>query len=264
MARGRGFKMSLEDAPFRWRDVFMLRPLSDVSSKEVAFHLRANGMDYLVPQDPIALEMLNTEGTYDSGSKASIGRLTESLIHLLDSNVASTISTVNRTAAKLVFHEEAASHEAINDDEQKGDTDNGFERIGPSMRLRRREEAQRGQLDQVEHDMRGMGLGGHGARNYNTIQTWPRYDGKDECPMCQMPAQQGLQAWREGLTVTKVKSTDTSIPIPSTSINLSELLCYACNLLLDTPENTEPKTKMPLPTFVRDLALRRLSASSSS
>jgi len=41
-------------------------------------------------------------------------------------------------------------------------------------------------------------------------------------------------------------------------INLSNLLCYACNLLLDTPETTPSDQTMPLPLFVLEDSQKRL------
>lgn len=275
LGRGQGHKMPMEEAPVRWHGVFLLRPMADVSTKEVAFYLHSIKLEALLPQDLVASELLaepedGAGAGAGAGSKASISRLTESLINLLEGNVPGTASTVNRTSGKLVFHDDPASHMAEHD----GDAlfvENGFERIGPSEPLRRRrrrrlaaESDADAAVSELNNGLRGIGLGGQGTKMYLAVKAWPSFAGERACPLCQMPAQRGLQQWRQELTVSKRdKGVQADGPEPLSAkgaIDLSDLLCYACTLLLDTPETTASGQTMPLPTFVLDGARTRLEA----
>lgn len=264
LGRGQGHKMPMEEGPIRFRDVYLLRPLSDVTSKEVTFYLRANNVNSLIPDDLIVSELLSEQDGSGSGNKASIGRLTESLINLLEGNVPGTISTVNRTSSKLVFRDEEASHIAENE-EGKDQDDQIFEAVGPSMPLRRRKQMKESNgtgsaISELEQNVRGLGLGGQGAKVYLSVKSWPHFTGHHACPLCQMPAQRGLQEWRAALTVDKKQEKGENVEKVNQQypINLSDLLCYACNLLLDTPETTSFDQTMPLPLFVLEDAKRRM------
>lgn len=262
LGRGQGHKMPMEEGPIRFRDVYLLKPLSDVTSKEVTFYLRTNNVSSLIPDDLIVSELLSEQDGSGSGNKASIGRLTESLINLLEGNVPGTISTVNRTSSKLVFNDEEASHVAAKEEEDKNDQ--VFEAVGPSMPLRRRKQIKDGNgtgsaIAELEQNVRGLGLGGQGAKVYLSVKSWPHFTGNHACPLCQMPAQRGLQEWRKALTVDKKQEEEKVEKINEQyPINLSNLLCYACNLLLDTPETTPLDQTMPLPLFVLQDAQRRM------
>lgn len=269
IGRGQGHKMPMEEGPIRFRDVYVLKPLSDVTSKEVTFYLRSNNIKSLIPDDLIVSELLADQDAGGSGNKASIGRLTESLINLLEGNVPGTISTVNRTSSKLVFRDEEATHVALNQEDDKDQrVDQIFEAVGPSMPLRRHKHPKNNNengssINELEQNVRGLGLGGQGAKVYLSVKSWPHFTGFHACPLCQMPAQRGLQEWRKALTVDKkeeekekeVKKEEWKEPFP---INLSNLLCYACNLLLDTPETTSSDQTMPLPSFVLEDANKRI------
>ncbi|MCO5599889.1 hypothetical protein L7F22_053996 [Adiantum nelumboides] len=253
--------MPMEEGPIRFRDVYMLKPLSDVTSKEVTFYLRTNNVSSLIPDDLIVSELLAEQDGSGSGNKASIGRLTESLINLLEGNVPGTISTVNRTSSKLVFRDEEASHVAAKEEDEK--KDQIFEAVGPSMPIRRRKQARESNgtgsaITELEQNVRGLGLGGQGAKVYLSVKSWPHFTGHHACPLCQMPAQRGLQEWRRALTVDKKKEEKLEKLNDQYPINLSNLLCYACNLLLDTPETTPSDQTMPLPLFVLEDSQKRL------
>lgn len=261
LGRGQGHKMPMEEGPIRFRDVYMLKPLSDVTSKEVTFYLRTNNVSSLIPDDLIVSELLAEQDGSGSGNKASIGRLTESLINLLEGNVPGTISTVNRTSSKLVFRDEEASHVAAKEEDEK--KDQIFEAVGPSMPIRRRKQARESNgtgsaITELEQNVRGLGLGGQGAKVYLSVKSWPHFTGHHACPLCQMPAQRGLQEWRRALTVDKKKEEKLEKLNDQYPINLSNLLCYACNLLLDTPETTPSDQTMPLPLFVLEDSQKRL------
>lgn len=305
VSRGRGHKMPVQEGPARWRGLFTLQPMADATSKEIAYFLRATNLEALDPRDLVAKELLDEVGASSNGSKASIHRLTESLVNLLENNVPGTINTVNRTSTKLVFSDDVASHGYVIDEVRTNGKD-AFDRMGPvlPLRYRRRKDSSASTafsqlsleggestgddtrtaslIDRGLPDVRGLGLGGLGAKLYSTAKAYPQFDGRTACPLCQMPAQRGLHAWKRGLTVDKrregleaASTAAAAVPVSASRqgalgesgmgnafIDLTAMLCYACSILLDTPENTPADATMMLPAYVLAGAQQRIQEDS--
>lgn len=274
ISRGQGHKLTVQEGPAQWEGLFLLRPMAETVAKEIAYFLRVSSLASLGPHDVIASELLAEASPSGSGDKASIHRLTESLIYLLESNVPGTSNTVNRTSSKLIFSDEAASHGYNSNSLNAGEP---FETVGPAvpLRFRRRQNSstsaalsqssERTNATQTS-DVRGLGLGGIGAKLYSAAMNYPKVKGGSVCPLCEMPVQQGLHAWKRGLTVDKQHeiasvysaSNASDNDDPAGFIHLSDLLCYACSIVLETPDNTPIGTHIPLPSFVLDIARTRL------
>jgi hypothetical protein len=280
VGKGRGHKLPMEQGSIRWNGLFILRPLKDVVAKEVALYSRSKSLESLTPLEIVASQVLNG-GQQDGGNgdKASMARLTESLIHLLERNVPSTVSTVNKVGEKLVFSNDYARHGYSNDDDEDNDdvekSSVSFHQVGPSVpiRLRRRQDGSASAVipsssnggqaklgGAGDRSLQGLGLGRMGSVLYFAAKKMTPYHGALACPLCQMPSQRGLHAWKRGLTITYSKQEEDSIKLKhAKEINLTDLLCYACTIVLDTPESTKEGTTMALPPFVLHGALRRLS-----
>ena len=278
IGKGRGHKLPIEEGSVRWNGLFLLRPLKGVTAKEVTLYSRGKQLTSLAPLDFVAAQLLPLTGAPSGGAaldgtngdKASMARLTESLIRLLEKNVASTVSTVNKVGDKLVFSNDLASHGY--DEEEQGAV--SAENVGPSvpLRLRKRQDSAATTLSSLslgtngttpgqagDRSLQGMGLGRMGSTLYIAAKKMVPYQGALACPLCQMPSQRGLHAWKRGLTISSDEVEEhTKASANSSQINLTELLCYACTILLDTPENTRPGSRMALPPFVLHGARRRL------
>jgi hypothetical protein len=285
IGKGRGHKVSVEEGSIRWNGLFILRPMKAISAKEVALYSRGKSLSSLPPSEIITMQLLSgrksgggQEG--GNGNKASMGRLTESLIHLLERNVASTISTINKVGDKLVFADDVASHGYDQGDTKRVDfnasSSTAFHQVGPSvpLRHRKRQDSTSTQVSRLsltssgpapgepgDRSLQGLGLGRMGGALYYAAKNMLVYNGTLACPLCQMPSQRGLHDWKRGLTI-KSDQMGTEPELAANGkgdINLTDLLCYACNMVLDIPESTkEKKGMMTLPNFILDGAKRRI------
>lgn len=171
------------------------------------------------------------------------------LVYLLERGTPSTVSTVNKTTSKLVFRreEDAASRRG-------GSSSASASAVVTAERAR---------------------IGTAALKLLQSSQALPRYDGKTACPLCGLPASKRVKAWRERLTISKLAPEGEAASAAEASvarehrIDLGELLCYACSLILDTPDLPPPrgaaapaaaeKPTMPLPPYVLRAALARLA-----
>lgn len=291
IGKGRGHKVAVEEGSVRWNGLFLLRPMKTVTIKEVILYSRGTSLSHLPPMDIVALQLLSSKvGVQDggNGNKASMGRLTESLIHLLEKNVPSTVSTINKIGDKLVFSDDLASHGYQDEEEDtfgvNASSSNAFQQVGPSvpLRFRSRQLSTSTQISKLslssnlsngpvpggvgDRSLQGLGLGRMGSTLYYAAKKMFSYNGALACPLCQMPSQRGLHAWKRGLTV-KSNKEDNNLAQNETLlhqdwINLTDLLCYACTIVLDTPESTKKDLEMKLPSFVLYGAHRRLREAS--
>jgi hypothetical protein len=285
VGKGRGHKLPVEQGSIRWNGLFILRPLKDVGAKEVTLYSRGKELESSIPLDIVASQLLaNGVRSQDgaNGDKASMARLTESLIHLLERNVPSTVSTVNKVGEKLVFSNDSASHGYDGDDDGDDSISKSslaFHQVGPSVpiRLRKRQDSASSKFSQMtltssnglstfgeagDRSLQGLGLGRLGNTLYVAARKMTLYNGALACPLCQMPSQKGLHAWKRGLTISSTKSDEAGAG-RNGKIDLTSLLCYACTMVLDTPENTTPGSRMALPSFVLEGSLRRLKGDAS-
>jgi hypothetical protein len=288
IGKGRGHKVSIEETSIRWNGLFILRPMKTVTAKEVALYSRGKNLSSLPPSEIIAMQLLSAKGNSSggqeggNGNKASMARLTESLIHLLEKNVPSTVSTINKVGDKLVFADDLASHGYDNAAEKGRDhldvnasSSNAFHQVGPSvpLRHRKRQDSASTQLSHMslasdgpipggpgDRSLQGLGLGRMGSTFYYAAKNMLAYNGTLACPLCQMPSQRGIHDWKRGLTIKLYHNQDQEGDTHSTKqIDLTELLCYGCSMVLDTPETTKKELRMmQLPTFVLDGARRRI------
>lgn len=290
IGKGRGHKVAVEEGSIRWNGLFLLRPMRGVTAKEVALYSRGSSLSFLPPQDIVAMQLLSGKGGLQdggNGNKASMGRLTESLIHLLERNVPSTVSTINKIGEKLVFSDDLASHGYQDEDEDTFDVNasssNAFQQVGPSvpLRFRGRQLSNSSKMSKMsltssstanepvlggagDRSLQGLGLGRRGSTLYYAAKKMLPYNGALACPLCQMPSQRGLHAWKRGLTVKSNRQNELleDQTFYQDQINLSHYLCYACTIVLDTPEGTKEKPMMELPSFVLYGARRRLREAS--
>lgn len=290
VAKGRGHKLPLDEANVRWNGVCMLRPMREMVAKEMTYYARVTGLDgsrsatdvvgCLTPSDAIASEMLSRnrnavaglEGA--NGDKASIARLTESLIHLLEKNVPSTVTTVNKTTSKLVFADDEATHGY----EAEGQTQthyqrivnrptesnsNSFEEVGPSVPLSKRSQQTSSTFEEETIAMGAqIGIKGSSNRLLSLARSLPQWTESMSivggCALCGMPRQRGLQAWRRGLTVTPAIQAEEQTMQHSNGTgeeddDLDEHLCYGCSLILDLGDDVQgPAATIDLPLFVAD------------
>ncbi|PWN86977.1 hypothetical protein FA10DRAFT_190812 [Acaromyces ingoldii] len=288
VAKGRGHKLPLEEANVRWNGVAVLRPMRDLVAKEVAFYARAAGLDddCLAPSDAIASELLQRSPTTvaglegANGDKASIARLTESLIHLLERNVPSTVTTVNKTTSKLVFADDEATHgyEAEGQQQthyqrivnQASDVVGGgsaFEHVGPAVALRTKTRAISALEEESVEMGAQIGLRGSSNRLLSLARSLPQWSASlspvGGCALCGMPRQRGLQAWRRGLTVTPATAlseepaleADDNMQVhgEGEEEDLESHLCYGCSLILDLGDDVQGEAaNIDLPMFVAD------------
>ncbi|CAO3648699.1 unnamed protein product [Cunninghamella echinulata] len=97
ISNGRGYSIPMDvglEVDTCFKDVVVLRPMKDMLAKEMGFYNRLHGLDHDVTA-PVNF------GTY-MAPKSSIERLTEDFIVNLDRDFPSTVSTISRTASKLV------------------------------------------------------------------------------------------------------------------------------------------------------------------
>ncbi|UZJ54229.1 hypothetical protein CBS101457_003549 [Exobasidium rhododendri] len=275
VGKGRGHKLPVEQGSIRWNGLFILRPLKDVGAKEVTLYSRGKDLTSLPSLNIVAAQLLASGGhDASNGDKASMARLTESLIHLLEKNVPSTVSTVNKVGDKLVFSNDSASHGYDDDGGLNGSvgcSSLSFHQVGPSVpiRLRKRQDSTSSDISRLnlnglstfgeagDRSLQGLGLGRLGNTLYVAAKRMALYNGALACPLCQMPSQRGLHAWKRGLTISLTQEEKTR-QVMEDEINLTRLLCYACTMVLDTPENIKERTTMALPSFVLEGSLRRL------
>lgn len=216
---------------------------------------------------------------------SSIGRLTNGFIANLETNVASTVSTVTQTASKIVLDlPERVEDPGNSHANSKGTIDR------PTL-----------QLDTPDAPRIRVGgppsiiFGSAAQRLIRLAQDVPRWDElmldsdpspstAHACPLCGMPAQsEKAQGWRESISIlasaNKHAETDRrcSASGPPGSVSLSSALCYGCSLVLDTPPHlvargpvsagevgaAKPRQCMPLPRFVLEATQRVLGRKTS-
>ncbi|XP_050398297.2 cytoplasmic tRNA 2-thiolation protein 2-A [Patella vulgata] len=97
IAQGRGSQVSYETGFYdsRYKDMMILRPIRDLSIKEVAVYDQMNDLH------PVFIPTLTTKGSYGS----SIDRLTENFVTGLQADYLSTVSNIVRTGEKLGIEE---------------------------------------------------------------------------------------------------------------------------------------------------------------
>lgn len=277
IGKGQGHKLPLEQSAIRWHGLFILKPMKEVSRKEVEYYTRQKKLVSLTSLDIIASQLLSSGDGISgaNGDKASMGRLTDSLIHLLERNVASTVSTINKAGDKLVFSDEAAADERIEDEvDINASSSTAFIQVGPSvsLRQRRRQDSTSTQMSKLsfgsshparldgstvgepgDRTLQGLGLGRMGSTLYFAAKKMLPYKGELACPLCQMPSQRCLHAWKRGLTVQRNPGNSDKAReklFLTDRVDLSKYLCYGCALILDTPENVQEGAMMVLPSFV--------------
>lgn len=275
IAKGRGHKWPVEGAAAIWRDdLLVLRPLRDCFAKELAFYNRTLRLSYLAPQDLVASSVLASRGDSGNGGgageKASIGRLTENFIFHLERGVPSTVNTVGRTGGKLVMAEAAegdiAPIEATLDALSLADTQAASSSGAPTLTV---------------------GTGQKGNRLVQGVKALPRWNGQNACPLCGLPAQKGASDWKGKLSIVGALDSEGHVSkyaSPSTTadgaeqnqasgVELEKLLCYACLILLDVPEEMHVKHAvqpqlgrivLPLPGYVLEAARARLAPRQTS
>ncbi|CAO3637427.1 unnamed protein product [Cunninghamella blakesleeana] len=97
ISNGRGYSIPMDvglEVDSCFKDVVILRPMKDMLAKEMGFYNRLHGLEHDVVA-PVNF------GTF-MPPKSSIERLTEDFIVNLDRDFPSTVSTISRTASKLV------------------------------------------------------------------------------------------------------------------------------------------------------------------
>ncbi|KAE8250392.1 hypothetical protein A4X13_0g4759 [Tilletia indica] len=258
ITKGEGGKAAVEGAPAIWmNDLLVGRPLREILAQEVRFQVELLGMQ------PGGL----TKGSYLSASsqtaeRGSIGRLTNGFIANLESNVASTVSTVTRTASKIVLDLPTPRLRQDRDEAPASMPAQEVKSLGAEV-------PDEG-LDQGDADIEAsearkrkgqqIAFGSAAQRLIRMVEEVPRWDElmqDDEsmdqgasstssraCPFCGMPAQsEKANGWKESISILASASSDASYPPPQTSeeaptsdrVDLTSFLCYGCALVLDTP-----------------------------
>ncbi|PWN53751.1 hypothetical protein IE53DRAFT_309700 [Violaceomyces palustris] len=311
LSKGGGHKLPVEGSGGIWiQELMVVRPLKEHVIKEIEFFNTLNGLEPLPAQDlvPSAIPpgvALNAGGE-PLMDKSSIARLTETFILNLEKGVVSTVSTIGRTGSKLVFQDEEilsqgpgkiASPSAVKK----------YSAVGPSvplpLRVRSGDERNKAKSeDSLSSRIANVSIaqepriGGKGSRLAQTAREAPRWNEYFSCPLCCMPSRSGVKEWKEGITISSMEKlkrfyeTQTVSPkeregtedgdaaSPSggiDSIDLTSLLCYACILVLETPERPllggahlennsssslqgDNDDKVLLPPYVLQKALQRL------
>ncbi|CAD6885867.1 unnamed protein product [Tilletia controversa] len=277
IAKGEGGKAAVEGAPAIWmNDVLVCRPLREILAQEIRFQVQLPGMQ----------SEGSSGGRYLSASsqtseRGSIGRLTNGFIANLESNVSSTVSTVTKTASKIVLdlpparvRQETEEEAAVSvpdpktvpqvvqtPDEQLGDDRTGLQ----TSEARKLKGLQ-------------MAFGSAAQRLIRMVEELPRWDelmqddvaadsdagtpsstNSRACPFCGFPSQsEKAHGWKESISILASASSDASDPrqqakqAPSSdSIELTASLCYGCALVLDTPP---PLTRGPILTLAPEAA----------
>lgn len=125
-----------------------------------------------------------------------------------------------------------------------------------------------------------VGTGQKGNRLVQGVKALPRWNGQNACPLCGLPAQKGASEWKGKLSIVGALDSEGRVskyasPVAADGaaaqegergIELEKLLCYACLILLDVPEEVHVKHAaqpslrgivLPLPAYVLDAARAR-------
>lgn len=271
MSKGKGHKWPVEGATILWRDDLLIaRPLAETVSKEVSFYNRTMGLREVTPRELVTDDVLasrsHIEGT-GMGEKASIGRLTENFIYALEKGVPSTVNTVTRTGGKLTL--------------KGGEQDLGS--VGDVLSSEASSKLAEGTpstSSRSSNQLNLTGLGQKADRLVLSSKTLPRWNGHNACPLCDLPAEVGASDWKGKLSIVGKLEEGGEIAKYATAkaqrngaegwVDLHKLLCYACLLVLDVPEEVYAQTgrgqdsegaapRLVLPSYVLAAAQARLS-----
>ncbi|KAK0563607.1 Cytoplasmic tRNA 2-thiolation protein 2 [Tilletia horrida] len=275
IAKGEGGKAAVEGAAAVWmNDLLICRPLREIMAQEVEYQIQKLGE--LRPEGIAQASYMRAKA--EAGERSSIGRLTNDFIANLESNVASTVSTVTRTASKIVLdlptNQEGRVDGSAAQTPVAATSSNQADKPLPSQTLFG-SAAQRliRMVDELPYwDETASERSNRAEPTSSGAVVVSR---SDPCPLCGMPAQgQKAQGWKESISIL----ASAPPPPPSDSgvnedpkLNLSSKLCYGCALVLDTPPPLDRaltgavsavREPMPLPRFVLD-AMQTLASSTN-
>lgn len=274
-----------------WRNgILVLYPFRDSIDKELTYYAQLNEIEGCLKTDLSATYSVGDEKAKGRDEKRSIQRLTEcesfrwscsflrlqkfskrhfspisanqssssspmssclaAFILSLEAGVPSTVSTISRTGSKLVA----------------GDFWSDSPTSKPTPTSKPISKASSQFLKTVGNRLQ---------QSVRTAYALPVWDGDHSCPLCDGPAEKGAHGWKERRSIltrkdlkkdadAEVKLVTRKEEATTDEINLSELLCYSCILVLDVPEPSNPSSTggaqslMPLPPYVLSAAKKRL------
>ncbi|EPQ30753.1 uncharacterized protein PFL1_01654 [Pseudozyma flocculosa PF-1] len=275
LAKGGGHKLPIEGSDAVWiDDLLVARPLKTHLIQEVKFFAEANNVRWLPDQDLVPSAVPAGSAYNASGEplmdKSSIGRLTETFILNLERGVPSTVSTIGKTGSKLVLKPEegseplatatapaltpapaatAAPATTTTTTTAPPISVPAFEQVGPSAPLGRK--ARKAKAKEAASNGSSMVLeprvGARGSRLAHAARSLPRWAASETrraCPLCYMPAGQGAKDWKNEITISTLDGISDEVKKEPAAraqetddrVDLASLLCYACILMLETPE----------------------------